>query len=163
MPTTAAIVTAASAVAGTAVSLSSQQKAKKAQADQAKKLTQLGAQGGADVFGSKPEFNFQEYTPLENQDPGYAGIARRVLQGDIDNLPLASQLSGDINKQISASTRQRIEGWDPTFSAALSTLFKTRNQTLKGRLPYEDALSITSDRTRLANDMGQAGDRKSVV
>ncbi len=40
---------------------------------------------------------------------------------------------------------------------AMSTLQRTRNQTLKGHLPYEDALSITSDRNRLANDLGNAG------
>lgn len=101
-----------------------------------------------------PEFNFEEYEPLESKDPGYAGLVARILQGNRSNLPYATGLSSDINKAISAATRQRIEGWDPTFAGAMSTLQRTRNDTLKGRLPYEDALAISADRGRLANDLG---------
>lgn len=109
------------------------------------------------IFGSPVEFSAPEYKPLEEEDPGYAGIVKRILAGDLSNLGDASALSSGINKEISKATRTRIEGWDPSFMGALSTLEKTRNQTLKGRLPYEDALAITADRGRLANDLGQAG------
>lgn len=120
-------------------------------------LSGLGGYSPEEIFGSTPEFNFEEYETLESTDPGYGGIVGRVLAGNRGNLPQASALSAGINKAISASTRQRIEGWDPSFMGAMSTLQRTRNQTLKGRLPYEDALAITADRNRLANDLGNAG------
>lgn len=156
MPTVAAIgavVSAGAAVAG-------QVSASKARKKQQRALEGLGDLGGyspEEIWGSKPEFDFEEYETLESKDKGYAGIVGRILAGNQGNLPAAAGLSSGINREISASTRQRIEGWDPSFMGAMSTLQKTRNQTLKGRLPYEDALAITADRNRLANDLGNAG------
>lgn len=160
MPTTAAIAAAAGTVASAGVGIANAASAKKQQQAQlaAQKKLQGQAAGNADaIFGKPVDFTPPTYTPLEQQDPGYAGLVSRILKGDLGNLGDASALSGGINKAISASTRQRIEGWDPSFMGALSTLEKTRNQTLKGRLPYEDALAITADRGRLANDTGTPG------
>lgn len=123
----------------------------------------MSAAQAAEIFGSPVEFEAPEYTPLEDEDPGYAGIIGRILQGARQNLPAAAGLSGDINKQISKATRTRIEGWDPSFMGALAELQKTRNQTLKGNLPYSDALDITSDATRLQADLGNAGGGGSQV
>lgn len=160
MPTTAALATIAGTAvsAGTAISAAAdKKKAAKQQADAQKKLqAQAGANPGG-IFGEPVQFDAPEYKPMEEEDPGYADFVKRILAGDLNNLGDASSLSGGINKEISKATRARIEGWDPSFMGALSTLQKTRNQTLKGHLPYEDALAITADRGRLANDMGQAG------
>lgn len=119
-------------------------------------MSQAQANAG-DIFGEKPSFEGVDYTPLFMSDPGYRQLAADTISGDQANLPAASQLSSDINKAISASSKQRIEGWDPSFMSALNSLYDTRNETLKGRLPYSDALAITADRGRLANDLGYAG------
>jgi hypothetical protein len=116
------------------------------------------AQGNsADLFGTRPEFTPVDYTPLYLSDPGYRQLAGDVIAGDLENLPAASQLSAGINKAITASSRERIEGWDPSFQGAMDTLYSSRNDVLKGRLPYSDALAITADRGRLANDLGMSG------
>lgn len=156
MPTVAAVGTIVSAGVGVANAVSAKKAQKKQEAEQ-KKLQEQAAQNSGGIFGEKVDFEAPEYTPLEQEDPGYANIVQRILNGDIQNLPYAGRLSAGINKQISAATKERIQGWDPSFMGALATLQKTRNETLKGRLPYEDALAISADRGRLANDMGQAG------
>lgn len=142
--------------AGVASAIGASSAAKKQKSNLADLVKQASGNAEA-IFGSKPEFESVDYTPLYESDPGYRGIVADILSGDQANLPAAAQLSGDINKAISKSSLDRIQGWDPSFMGALNTLYSTRNQTLKGRLPYEDALAITSDRTRLANDLGMAG------
>lgn len=156
MPTVAAIGTVVSAGAGV-YGVASANKAQKEQAARYGDLANLSAKEAEAIFGRKIEFDAPEYTEFEKEDPGYAGIVNRILTGDISNLPMAGQLSSGINRQISAATRARIEGWDTSFMGAMNTLYNTRNETLKGRLPYQDALAITADRTRLANDLGFAG------
>lgn len=156
MPTVAAIGTVVGAGAAVAGQVSAS-KAQKKQAAQAAALQKSAAANAEEIFGSPVQFEAPEYTPLEEEDPGYAGIIGRILQGGLQNLPMASQLSAGVNKEISKATRERIEGWDPSFMGAMATLYKTRNETLKGRLPYEDALGIVADRGRLANDLGMAG------
>jgi hypothetical protein len=160
MPTTALIVggigtavSAGSSIAGAA----SAKKAAKAQQAQLAQLGNMSAAQAAEIFGSPVEFEAPEYTPLEQEDPGYANIISRILQGARQNLGAASGLSGGINKEISKATRERISGWDPSFMGALSTLQGTRNETLQGHLPYEDALAITADTSRLQADLGNAG------
>lgn len=156
MPTVAAIGTVIGAGAGV-YGVASANSAKKKQASQYDALAKEAGKNPGGIFGSKIQFDAPQYTPYEEGDPGYASIVSRILTGDLNNLPIAGQLSGDINKQISASTRQRIQGWDPGFQGAMNTLYKTRDETLKGRLPYDDALAISADRGRLANDLGGAG------
>lgn len=156
MPTVAAVGTIVSAGVGVANAVSAKKAQKKQEAEQ-KKLQEQAAQNSGGIFGEKVDFEAPEYTPLEQEDPGYANIVNRILQGDLQNLPYAGKLSAGINRQITEATKERIQGWDPSFMGALATLQKTRNETLKGRLPYEDALAISADRGRLANDLGQAG------
>lgn len=152
---------AVGSLAGAGASIAGASAASKARAQQQSSLADLikqaGGPGAADIFGSRPEFEPVDYTPLYISDPGYRNIVAQVLSGDQANLPAAAQLSGDINKAISKSSLDRITGWDPSFQSALNTLYSTRNSTLKGRLPYTDALAITADRGRLANDLGMSG------
>lgn len=157
MPTIAAVASVAISAGSAAYGISAQKKAAKKQQRAMEGLGDLGGYSPEEIWGTKPEFEFEEYETLESKDPGYGGIVGRILAGNQGNLPAASGLSSGINQAISAATRQRITGWDPSFMGAMSTLQKTRNQTLKGRLPYEDALAITADRNRLANDLGNAG------
>lgn len=156
MPT----VVALAAVAGAGASVASAVSANKAQKAQQKKLAGLSGLGGyspEEVFGSRPEFEAVDYNPLYKEDPGYANIVSEILAGNVRNLPMASSLSGDISKSISKATRERIEGWDPSFMTGMNSLYRTRNETLEGRLPYSDALDIASDRGRFANDLGLSG------
>lgn len=156
MPTVAAIGTIVSAGVGVAGAVSAKKAAKKQQG-QYGELSKAAAANPEGIFGSKIKFDAPQYTEFEKEDPGYANIVSRILTGDINNLGQASALSGGINQAISKATRSRIEGWDPGFMGAMNTLYKTRDETLKGRLPYDDALAITADRTRLANDIGSSG------
>lgn len=156
MPTVGAIAAVASAATGVASAVSAS-KAKKKQQQQLAGLSDLGGYSPEEVFGSRPELGDVEYNPLFKSDPGYSNIVSQILSGNVRNLPVASQLTGDISKSISAATRQRIEGWDPSFMTGMNSLYKTRNETLAGRLPYEDALGIASDRGRFANDLGLSG------
>lgn len=163
MPTGAGVASAltatgalASGGAGIAGTLAAN-KARSAQQSAFADLSKFAGANAADIFGTTPQFNPPDFNPLYLSDPGYRGIAADTISGDQGNLPAASGLSADINAAITKASRSRIEGLDPSFFSSLDTLYKTRNDTLKGRLPYADALAITSDRTRLANDLGTGG------
>jgi len=151
-----AVVTSAVIAAGaTAYSAYSSSQANKAQM-KAQQQLMAGAQGNAGaIFGSIPEP--VDYTPLYQSDPGYRGIAKDTIEGDRQNLGSASALTAGINKAISKQAKNRVLGWDPTFIGAMGRLQQTRNSTLAGYLPYEDALGIAGNRGALANDLGNAG------
>lgn len=114
-----------------------------------------GWKNANEVYGSKIEP--VDYTALEKEDPGYSGIARRVIRGNQTNLPYSTKLSADTNAAITASSKARINGFDPTMMASLAQLYQNRNNELEGNLPYEDAMQAMASRGRSANDFGQAG------
>lgn len=110
---------------------------------------------GSNVFGSK--IKPVKYKPLWDQDPGYGSASRMVINGDTKNEPVAAKLSAMTNADITASSKARINGWDPTMMASLSQLYQNRNNELQGNIPYEDAVAGMASRNRMANDNGQAG------
>ncbi len=111
-------------------------------------------QGGA-IFGQKVKP--VKYDSLWNKDPGYGLSSNQVIIGDQRNLARGSKLSADTNAAITASSKDRINGFDPTFMASLSQLYQNRNNELQGNLPYADAMAGIAARGRQANDYGQAG------
>jgi len=151
-----AVITAAVIAAGATVYAGSQNaSAGKKQAKAQRAVYDKAASNPEAYFGSIPEP--VDYTPLYQSDPGYANATGQVIAGNRRNLKAATRLSGDVNKAISAQALERIKGWDPTFVGAMSQLSNNRNSALAGYLPYQDALGITADRGRLANDLGMAG------
>jgi hypothetical protein len=153
MPATAAIVSVA-ATAGSAIAANSAQK-KQRQAQQ--NLLNQAQQNAASIYGTTPEFEPVEYNPLFESDPGYANLVGQIIGGNRRNLRSASRLSGDVNKEISAASRRRIEGWDPGYMGNLAALQQTRDLTSGGYLPYEDAMNIIGSRGRMGADLGIAG------
>ena len=153
MPATAAVVSIA-ATAGSAIAANSAQR-KQRQAQQ--NLLNQARQNSAGIFGTTPEFEPVEYNPLFRDDPGYANIVRDIIQGNRRNLRPAARLSGDVNQEISAASRRRIEGWDPGYMGNLAALQQTRDMTAGGYLPYEDAMNIIGSRGRMGADLGISG------
>lgn len=151
-----AVVTAAVIAAGATVYAANQSaSAGKAQAKAQRAVYDKAASNPEAYFGSIPEP--VDYSPLFKEDPGYANATGQVIAGDRRNLKAAGKLSAGINKEISAEALTRIQGWDPTYVGAMSQLQQNRNSALAGYLPSSDALSITADRGRMANDLGMAG------
>lgn len=109
------------------------------------------------IFGSIPQYQHVDYTPLYQSDPGYAGLVNDALKGDLHNLPLATDLTSQINKATSADALSRIQGWDPSFLASLNLLQNNANAALQGNLPYSDALQIAGGQGQLSNQLGMAG------
>jgi len=114
-----------------------------------------GWKNASEVYGSKIEP--VDYNTLESEDPGYSSISRRIIHGNQRNLDVASKLSADTNAAITASSKARINGFDPTFMASLDQLYQNRNNQLQGNISYDDALASMAGRNRQANDNGYAG------
>ena len=151
-----AVVTAAVIAAGATVYASNQSASAGKKVNQAQRAVYDKAASNPEAyFGSIPEP--VDYAPLYKEDPGYANATRDVIAGDRRNLKAAGKLSAGINKEISAEALTRIQGWDPTFVGAMGQLQQNRNTALAGYLPSSDALGITADRGRMANDLGMAG------
>jgi len=124
---------------------------------QAQALQDQANKNPAGIFGKPIDFQAPEYTPLYVSDPGYRGIVADTIAGDQANLPAASKLAADINKAITASAKDRATSWDAGFIGSLNALGHNADAALQGQLPYDDALSIVSNRGRLAADIGYAG------
>lgn len=151
-----AVVTAAVIAAGATVYAASSSSSNTDKQIAAQKDLANGAGGGAgSVFGNKVKP--VKYDALWTKDPGYRNSAFQVINGDRQNLPYASKLSADTNAAITASSKARVNGFDPTMMASLDQLYQNRNNELQGNLPYQDAVAAMAGRNRSANDMGQAG------
>jgi hypothetical protein len=151
--TTAAVVGATAAAGSLGFGIAAQRQQRRAQEG----LLNQAQRNAASIYGTTPEFEPVEYNPLFESDPGYANLVGQIIGGNRRNLRSASRLSGDVNQEISAASRRRIEGWDPGYMGNLAALQQTRDTTSQGYLPYEDAMNIIGSRGRMGADLGIAG------
>jgi hypothetical protein len=120
-------------------------------------LLQSAGANPAGIFGTTPEYTPVDYSPLYESDPGYAGLVGDALKGNLRNLPLATNLSSQINSATTKDAMTRVNSWDPSFMASLDQLYSNTNSALQGRLPYQDALQIAGGQGQLSNTLGNAG------
>lgn len=109
------------------------------------------------LFGNRPEFEAPEYNPIYQQDPGYAGLVRQIINGNRSNVGAAGRLSAGVNQRITKAARDRISTWDPTFQDSIGQMASNRDAANAGVMPYSDVQQIAGARGRAAGDFGYAG------
>lgn len=109
------------------------------------------------VFGEKINFEGIEYTPLFQQDPGYANMAGDVIAGNRRNLGANIALTSDTNDAITTDALDRINRMYPGFQDAFGQQSQNTMNFLRGDLPMEDRARIAAQRSEAVSLGGGGG------
>lgn len=113
------------------------------------------------VAGIIPEFNPVTFTPFFEGDPGGESLSADVIQGNLNNFGLSSQLSGKINDFLINEGKDRVSAFDPLALGNLQQLGRNASAALGGQLAYGDANRIVANRGRLTSQLGTAGTQRA--
>jgi hypothetical protein len=139
--------------------INASEKARKASVKAALGGDFLGRFGTDDIFGTKP----QGIDPISVNE----GLTRNVNQIRSQGLPAAQEFTSVSNEQLSGETLalnlDRMRSLVPNFDTISGQIGSVTEDLLFGRLPFDDVLDIVSDRQSLAGTLGTPGGQTSAT
>lgn len=109
------------------------------------------------VFGTRPEFQEVDYTPLSQSDPGFARLTADTIAGNLQNVGGANELFGKISAAITDGMKRRVSAFDPNILGNIAQAGENAALALRGRLPGEDVMDIVGNRAELSSLLGTPG------
>lgn len=103
-----------------------------------------------DELGGVTDF----FTPLTQSDPGLQGVFADAIQGNINNLPLAQQLTSSINDFTQQENVDRINFFDPNALSTIANNGANANLLSQGVIPQADQRRLAQLRNERRNATG---------